>query len=100
MCNSGNREHFDLTLKGQLYIGQSNWRLAQLIIAAVRALVFWNLIDIAFQTKKKPQKPSINISGVFNFLSFTVTDIWKLIYYTIFPEHQVDVKRQCHSSPN
>ena len=52
MCNSGNREHFDLTLKGQLYIGQSNWRLAQLIIAAVRALVFWNLIDIAFQTKK------------------------------------------------
>ena len=52
MCNSGNRENFDLTLKGQLYIGQSNWRLAQLIIAAVRALVFWNLIDIAFQTKK------------------------------------------------
>lgn len=52
MYHSGNREHFDLTLKGQLYIGQSNWRLAQLIIAAVRALVFWNLIDIAFQTKK------------------------------------------------
>ena len=50
MYHSGNREHFDL--KGQLYIGQSNWRLAQLIIAAVRALVFWNLIDIAFQTKK------------------------------------------------
>ena len=41
----------------------------------------------------------MNISGVFNFLSFTVTDIWKLIYYTIFTEHQVDVKRQCHSSP-
>ena len=52
MYHSGNREHFDLTLKGQLYIDQSNWRLAQLIIAAVRALVFWNLIDIAFQTKK------------------------------------------------
>lgn len=54
MYHSGNREHFDL--KGQLYIGQSNWRLAQLIIAAVHALVFWNLIDIAFQTKKKTSK--------------------------------------------